>query len=298
MSNNKVTNLADPPANGDAVNYKTMNAMKTALESQIENLSGLLDTANQKIQDLEQRVEELENNPPQPVDPATKFNQIDLSNYIGTVSGSTVNTASDFKAALQYILDNNTGKHFYYGTDHAGTTWYFASDAELSALSNDSYTCGNGVQNNGTAVQETFKMNKYVEPSEVPSWLHGINTEKITKVYTSDKTFRYTQNGDYFTHGKTSDLVNYINNVNVMLNENKFTHYILFARNRLVTEEYCAIVVGTNEEITTGINQTFHYVNNSEPSMIAFDGIHNSRTGWCNNPGTGTLIISTLSTLS
>ena len=98
---------------------------------------------------------------PVPVDPATKFNQIDLSNYVGGLSGSTVNTASDFKAALQYILDNNSGKHFYYGTDHTGTTWYFASDTELSALSNDSYTCGNGVQNNGTAVQETFKMNKY-----------------------------------------------------------------------------------------------------------------------------------------
>ena len=161
MSNNKVTNVADPTANGDSVNYKTMNAMKTDLESQIENLSGLLDTANQKIQDLEQRVEELENNPPQPADPSTKFNQIDLSNYVGGLSGSTVNTASDFKAALQYILDNNSGKHFYYGTDHAGTTWYFASDTELSALSNDSYTCGNGVQNNGTVVQETFKMNKY-----------------------------------------------------------------------------------------------------------------------------------------
>ena len=91
-----------------------------------------------------------------------------MSNYVGDLSGSTVNTASDFKAALQYILDNNSGKHFYYGTDHAGTTWYFASDTELSALSNDSYTCGNGVQNNGTAVQETFKMNKYSEPSEFP----------------------------------------------------------------------------------------------------------------------------------
>src|SRR5699024_6293441 len=166
MSNNKVTNVADPTANGDAVNYKTMNAMKTDLESQIENLSGLLNTANQKIQDLEQRVEELEQNPPQPADPSTKFNQIDLSNYVGALSGSTVNTASDFKAALQYILDNNPGKHFYYGTDHAGTTWYFASNAELSALSKDFYICGNGVQNNGTAVQETFKMNKYVEPGE------------------------------------------------------------------------------------------------------------------------------------
>ena len=166
MSNNKVTNVADPTANRDAVNYKTMNAMKTDLESQIENLSGLLDTANQKIQDLEQRVEELENNPPQPSDPTTKFNQIDLRNYVGSLSGSTVNTASDFKAALQYILDNNSGKHFYYGTDHRGTTWFFASDTELSALSNDSYTCGNGVQYNETAVQETFKMNKYSEPSE------------------------------------------------------------------------------------------------------------------------------------
>lgn len=166
MSNNKVTNVADPTADGDAVNYKTMNTMKTDLESQIENLSGLLDTANQKIQDLEQRVEELEQNPPQPVDPTTKFNQIDLSNYIGSLSGSTVNTASNFKAALQYILDNNSGKHFYYGTDHAGTTWYFASDTELSALSNDTYTCGNGVQNNGSAVKEMFKMNKYSEPSE------------------------------------------------------------------------------------------------------------------------------------
>ena len=187
MSNNKVTNVADPTANGDAVNYKTMNAMKTDLESQIENLSGLLDTANQKIQDLEQRVEELENNPPQPADPATKFNQIDLRNYVGGLSGSTVNTASDFKAALQYILDNNSGKHFYYGTDHKGTTWYFASDTELSALSNDSYTCGNGVNNNGTVVQETFKMHKYVEPGPdidqgFPPNGYEKSTNKITYV--------------------------------------------------------------------------------------------------------------------
>lgn len=172
MSNNKVTNVADPTENGDAVNYKTMNAMKADLESQIENLSGLLDTANQKIQDLEQRVEELENTPPQPVDPTTKFNQINLSNYVGGLSGSTVNTASDFKAALQYILDNNSGKHFYYGTDHAGTTWYFASDTELSALSNNSYTCGNGVQNNGTAVKESFNMFKYVEPGPAGKFQH------------------------------------------------------------------------------------------------------------------------------
>ena len=196
MSNNKVTNVADPTANGDAVNYKTMNAMKTDLESQIENLSGLLDTANQKIQDLEQRVEELENNPPQPTDPATKFNQIDLSNYVGSLSGSTVNTASDFKAALQYILDNNSGKHFYYGTDHAGTTWYFASDTKLSALSNDSYTCGNGVQNNGTAVKETFKMNKYVEPSKFPppgyTQHNGVYVSMdSTTVGTLDKAFKY-----------------------------------------------------------------------------------------------------------
>src|SRR5699024_7989989 len=153
MSNNKVTNVADPTADGDAVNYKTMNAMKTDLESQIENLSGLLDTANQKIQNLEQRVEELEQNTPQPVDPTTKFNQIDLSNYVGSLSGSTVNTASDFKAALRYILDNNSGKHFYYGTDHTGTTWYLASDSELSTLRYDSYTCADGLQNLGTTVQ-------------------------------------------------------------------------------------------------------------------------------------------------
>ena len=185
MSNNKVTNVADPTANGDAVNYKTMNAMKTDLESQIENLSGLLDATNQKIQDLEQRVEELEQNPPQPVDPATKFNQIDLSNYVGGLSGSTVNTASDFNAALQYILNNNSGKHFYYGTDHAGTTWYFASDNELSALSNDSYTCGNGVQNNGTAVQETFKLNKYVEPVDPTTFFTKLNPPFILSATTN-----------------------------------------------------------------------------------------------------------------
>ena len=251
MSNNKVTNVADPTADGDAVNYKTMNTMKTDLESQIENLSGLLDTANQTIQDLEQRVEELEQNPPQPVDPTTKFtelnlgnvtvtetatgttetvsdltaalnkllsqsnqhyykvtdhsgntwylatdtkissvpvnapchyvsstagttvhlngelsiaayvepvdpttkfNQIKLSNYYGQLSGP-IHTASDFKAALKYILDNNPGKHFYYGTDSKATTWYFASDTELSTLSNPFYHFGNGVQNNGTKVQ-------------------------------------------------------------------------------------------------------------------------------------------------
>lgn len=183
MGNNKVTNVAAPTANGDAVNYKTMNAMKTDLESQIENLSGLLDAANQKIQDLEQRVEELEQNPPQPVDPTTKFNQIDLSNYVGSLSGSTVNTASNFKAALQYILDNNPGKHFYYGTDHTGNIWYFASDTELSALSNDSYTCGNGVQKDGTVVKETFVMNKYVNIDQgFPPAGYEKSSNKITYV--------------------------------------------------------------------------------------------------------------------
>lgn len=279
MSNNKVTNVADPTANGDAVNYKTMNAMKTDLES--------------LIQDLEQRVEELEQNPPQPVDPATKFNQIDLSNYVGSLSGSTVNTASDFKAALQYILNNNTGKHFYYGTDHAGTAWYFASDTELSTLSNDSYTCGNGVQNNGTAVKETFKINKYSEPSKPPYWLTGINTEKITKVYTSDNLFDFTKHGDYFTDSGATNLAGYVRGVNAMLNQNKFTHYILFATNTQQNGDYCAIVVGTNDEITTGINQTFRYVNNSETSMMAFNGHSQQDTGWCNSPGTGTLTIST-----
>lgn len=269
MGNHKITNVADPTENGDAVNYKTMNAMKADLESQIENLSGLLDAANQKIQDLEQRVEELENNPPVdpnamppfglttrvptsysikitgankttygaiksdmpnwaykwyigplndqlgtsfygillanastefyynsnirneliliangnvPVNdntPVTKaqrytvnfsasptpaptvwFNQIDLSGYVGSLSGATIYTASNFNDALQLIVNNNPGKQFYYGTDHTGTTWYFASDTELSTLSNDSYTCGNGVQNNGTVVQETFKLTK------------------------------------------------------------------------------------------------------------------------------------------
>lgn len=196
MSNNKVTNVASPTENGDAVNYKTMNAMKTDLESQIGDLSDLLDAANQKIQDLEQRVEELEQNPPQPVDPTTKFNQIDLSNYVGSLSGSTVNTASNFKAALQYILDNNSGKHFYYGTDHAGTTWYFASDTELSALSNDSYTCGNGVQNNGTAVQETFKMIKAHGTIEFPPpgyTLRVISQAEVSAPYTGtiDEAFEY-----------------------------------------------------------------------------------------------------------
>lgn len=232
---------------------------------------------------------------PSPVDPATKFNQIDLSNYVGGLSGSTVNTASDFNAALQYILDNNTGKHFYYGTDHTGTTWYFASDNELSVLSNDSYTCGNGVQNNGTVVQETFAMNKYVEPIEPPSWLNGINTEKITKVYTSDKLFNYTKHGDYFTDGEDKDLSGYINDVNTMLNQNKFTHYILFATNDRQIGEYCAIVVGTNDEITTGIDQTFRYVNNSEPSMMAFAGPDRVIQGYGNSTGTATLTISTRS---
>ena len=213
MSNNKVTNVADPTADGDAVNYKTMNAMKTALESQIENLSGLLDAANQKIQDLEQRVEELEQNPPQPVDPTTKFNQIDLSNYVGGLSGSTVNTASDFKAALQYILDNNPGKHFYYGTDHKGTTWYFASDTELSGLSNDSYTCGNGVQNNGTAVQETFAMNKYVAPVDpttkfteldISAYVGGLSGATVNTASDFKSALQYILDnnaGKYFYYG-------------------------------------------------------------------------------------------------
>ena len=219
MSNNKVTNVADPTADGDAVNYKTMNAMKTDLESQISDLSDLLDAANQKIQDLEQRVEELENNPPQPVDPATKFNQIDLSNYVGTVSGSTVNTASDFKAALQYILDNNSGKHFYFGTDHQGTTWYFASDTELSALSNDSYTCGNGLRKNSAEVQETFKMNKYTPPS--PEIVPGYNNCKGIEVTDEQGPSYY---GNYTSEKAAAEyLVTHGNDNHYYLSENTLT---------------------------------------------------------------------------
>ena len=360
MSNNKVTNVADPTADGDAVNKKYVDDKATETETTLKEyvdghsggfenavIVGLYDMtktgsipreANNdylfiilppSTSNIEGGAATIRNgsnagitgfgNPvnasaeqftftgdgyvmvyrvavtPEPVDPTTKFNQIDLSNYVGGLSGSTVNTASDFKAALQYILDNNSGKHFYYGTDHTGTTWYFASDTELSALSNDSYTCGNGVQNNGTAVQETFKMNKYVEPNEIPSWLNGINTEKITKVYTSDNLFDYTTHGNYFTDGGNKDLSGYIREVNNMLNQNKFTHYILFATNTQQNGDYCAIVVGTNDEITTGINQTFRYVNNSEDNMMAFNGDDRYIKGWGESTGTATLTISTRS---
>ena len=235
MSNNKVTNVAVPTADGDAVNKKYVDdkatETETTLKEYVDEHSGGFENAvivglydmtktgsipreanndylfitlptptpnvnpdnitvtirngvNVIVQGFQHQISATSGQftftgngyvmvyrvavTPEPVDPTTKFNQIDLSNYVGGLTGSIVNTASNFKAALQYILDNNTGKHFYYGTDHAGTTWYFASDTELSALSNDSYTCGNGVQNNGNAVQETFKMNKYVEPIGFP----------------------------------------------------------------------------------------------------------------------------------
>lgn len=231
MSNNKVTNVADPTANGDAVNKKYVDDKATETETTLKEyvdehsggfanavIVGLYDMTKTRSIPREANNDYLfiilptfsTNFPgsitgtirngsndgqghgivasagqftfsgdayvmvyrvavtPQPVDPTTKFNQIDLSNYVGSLSGSTVNTASDFKAALQYILDNNPGKHFYYGTDHAGNTWGFASDTELSTLSNNSYTCGNGVQKDGTVVKETFVLNKYSEPIEFP----------------------------------------------------------------------------------------------------------------------------------
>ena len=266
MSNNKVTNVADPTANGDAVNKKYVDdkatETETTLKEYVDGHSGGFENAvivglydmtktgsipreanndylfitlptptpnvnpdnitvtirngvNVIVKGYQHQISATSGQftftgnayvmvyrvavTPVPVDPATKFNQIDLSNYVGDLSGSTVNTASDFKAALQYILDNNSGKHFYYGTDHTGTTWYFASDTELSALSNDSYTCGNGVQNNGTAVQETFKMNKYSEPSEPiefpPPGYNEINMRHVVVDHHStgpiDEAFEY-----------------------------------------------------------------------------------------------------------
>lgn len=130
---------------------------------------------------------------------------------------------------MQYILDNNTGKHFYYGTDHAGTTWYFASDTELSALSNDSYTCGNGVQNNGTAVQEMFKMNKYEDdPAAKFVTVTGLEqysagggaedqsfdtlNEALEKLGSYSRRYFYKINGEYFAtddkivNGKTYEV--------------------------------------------------------------------------------------------
>ena len=80
-----------------------------------------------------------------------------------------------------------------------------------------------------------------------------------------------------------------------MLNQAEFTHYILFATDVQQEGNYCAIVVGTNEEITTGINQTFHYVNNNNESMLTFNGLNRSIHGFGYNPGTGTLTISTRS---
>ena len=150
---------------------------------------------------------------PEPVDPATKFNQIDLSNYVGSLSGSTVNTASNFKAALQYILDNNSGKHFYYGTDHAGTTWYFASDAELSALSNESYTCGNGVQNNGNAVWETFKMIKVHGTIEFPP--PGYTEHTLRQVIVSETSTGTIDEAFEYVDAATGPYKCYSNNAEV-----------------------------------------------------------------------------------
>ena len=82
-----------------------------------------------------------------------------------------------------------------------GTTWYFASDTELSALSNDTYTCGNGVQNNGTVVHETFKMNKYVEPG--PSYDYG--EEEFNKIRTSTATINTVVWDDYGGLGKINE---------------------------------------------------------------------------------------------
>ena len=146
-----------------------------------------------------------------------------MSNYFGSLSGSTVNTASDFKAALQYILDNNSGKHFYYGTDHAGTTWYFASDTELSGLDRDFYVCGNGVQNNGTAVKETFKMNKYEDdPAAKFVTVTGLEfdiagggtkvqsfdtlNEALKKLGSYSRRYFYKINGQYFA--TDSEIIN------------------------------------------------------------------------------------------
>ena len=281
MSNNKVTNVADPTADGDAVNKKYVDDKATETETTLKEyvnghsggfenavIVGLYDITktgsipreanndylfitlptptpnvnpdnisvtirngvNVIVQGFQHQISATSGQftftgngyvmvyrvavTPEPVDPTTKFNQIDLSHYIGSLSGSTVNTASNFKAALQYILDNNTGKHFYYGTDHAGTTWYFASDTELSALSNDSYTCGNGVQNNGNAVREMFKMNKYeddpaakfVTVTGLNDYSHGTGTkgesfdtlnDALKKLGSYPRRYFYKINGRY-----------------------------------------------------------------------------------------------------
>ena len=125
MSNNKVTNVADPTADGDAVNYKTMNAMKTALEGQISGLSDLLDAANQKIQDLEQRVEELENNPPQPTDPAAKFVTVTGLESYSTGGGTKGQSFDTLNEALEK-LGSYSRRYFY--KIHGK---YFATDDEI-----------------------------------------------------------------------------------------------------------------------------------------------------------------------
>ena len=147
MSNNKVTNVADPTANGDAVNYKTMNAMKTDLESQIENLSGLLDTANQKIQDLEQRVEELENNPPQPVDPAAKFVTVTGLNGYSNEAGTPVHSFDTLNEALERLGSYST-RYFYKINGE-----YFATNDEI--VNGKTYASPNELTISGATIKHT-----------------------------------------------------------------------------------------------------------------------------------------------
>ena len=282
MSNNKVTNVADPTENGDAVNKKYVDDKATETETTLKEyvdghsggfenavIVGLYDMAKTSSIPREANNDYLfitlpnsistsnylgisatirngsnqgigENEPqigasagqftffgngyvmvyrvavtPVPVDPATKFNQIDLSNYDGELWGSIVTTASDFKAALQYILDNNPGKHFYYGTDHAGTTWYFASDTELSTLNNNSYTCGNVVRKNGTVVQEMLKMNKYVNPIEFPP--PGYTNHTISQVAVSNPTTGTIEAAFEYVDAASEPNKYYSNNAKVIL---------------------------------------------------------------------------------
>ena len=151
MSNNKVTNVADPTADGDAVNYKTMNAMKTALE-------GL-------IQDLEQRVEELENNPPQPVDPTTFFTELNPPVILSATTNNQQTVAGGLSATLSDMIATQPNWFKYKMQNGRGKVYYVMSASEIqptdSSAANVLYCTDEGTWYQG----ETLKFNIYTYES-------------------------------------------------------------------------------------------------------------------------------------
>lgn len=97
------------------------------------------------------------------VDYTRLFVNLDMSEYNGETTGTTVYTGTDFQDALSYMVktvDLYSNKLPYTGTDNSGNKWYTISTTMYNKLTENSYTMEYTVKENETTVKQQLVLTK------------------------------------------------------------------------------------------------------------------------------------------